>query len=412
LIGKLRAIWRILNGKLDTLLASQDGLAPRLDRAIGEAQAARAEAAALRGRLAALEQAVRDVQAAAQECAVRLPDHGPAIETLRIELEASRGEHVALAEGIAGQNASIADILSRLDDLPDRFDDTHHRIDRIGVHALEPMHANLARMRRALGRIEARQSEGAPLERSAFQVFSQDGEDGILWNLARLVLPERRRFVEFGVEDYAEANSRFLLTDGGWSGLVLDGSEENIARLRATPLYWQYNLKAETAFVTRENIDALLVAHGMGGPLGYLSIDIDGNDYWVWEAATAVEPLLVSVEFNWRFGPERAVSVPYDPAFVRQSAHPSWLYFGASLAALEKLGEKKGYALVGVSPSAVNAFFVRRELLSDSLPARTARELWQPGRFSEYHDDSGQMAKLSVEAQQALVLSLPLIEVE
>ncbi len=411
-MNPLRRLWHELNGKLDALLRGLDTVNPRLDRAIGEAQAARAECAALRTRLATLEQAVRDAAERAASERTQQTDPGPALDALKEEADAMRRENVSLAEGIAGLHASATDVLSRLDGLPDRFDAAQARIERLDVHTLEPVRTGLERLRRALGRIEARQSEGGPLERSAFQVFSQDGEDGLLWHLAQLVPPERRRFVEFGVEDYAEANSRFLLTDGGWSGLVLDGSEENIERLRESLLYWQHNLKAEQAFVTRENINALLTAHGMTGELGYLSIDIDGNDYWVWEAISSVDPWIVSVEFNWRFGPERAVTVPYRPDFVRQSAHPSWLYFGASLAALERLGTRKGYALVAVSPSAVNAFFVRRDILPPELPARTARELWRTGRFSEFHDSTGRMVKLSEEAQQELVLSLPLTAID
>ena len=401
-----QTIWRILNGKLDSLLRSLDAVGPKLDRAIGEAQAARAECRSLRERIAQLEAALGDRLEAGAE-GRRASEEG-----IREEIASARREHVSLAEGIAGLHGSAGEVLARLDGIPDRFDTLHDRVDQLDTDAIGPLRPALDRVRRSLGRVEGRQVEGLSLERSEFQVYSQAGEDGILWRLAALAPPERRTFVEFGVEDYLEANSRFLLTEGGWSGLVLDGSEENVAGIRKSLAYWQYDFKAERAFVTRENIDDLLREHGMAGELGYLSIDIDGNDYWVWEAIDSVDPLMVSVEFNWRFGPDRAVATPYDPDFVRQSAHPSWLYFGASLAALEKLGARKGYALVAVGSSAVNAFFVKRELVSEALPARSAGDLWRAGRFSEFHDDSGRMVKLSEREQRELVLSLPLIEID
>lgn len=394
-----RGIWRTLNGKLDALLRNLDAVGPKLDRAIGEAQAARAECRMLRERIAQLEVALDD---RLDESAVA---QRAAIDAIREEVDGARREHVSLAEGINGLQDSAAGAIARLDDLPGRLDAVSERMRQ----HLDP---TCDRLQRSLGRVEGRQLEGRSLEGCEFQVYSQAGEDGILWKLAELVPPERRSFVEFGVEDYREANSRFLLSEGGWRGLVLDGSDAHVSTIRNSLTYWHYNLRAEQAFVTRENIDELLRQHGVGRDLGYLSIDIDGNDYWVWEAIQSVDPAIVSVEFNWRFGPDRAVTVPYDPDFVRQSAHPSWLYFGASLAALERLGARKGYALVAVSSSAVNAFFVKKELVSPTLPARSAGELWRLGRFSEFRDDSGRMVKLSEREQQELVLSLPLVEID
>ena len=280
---------------------------------------------------------------------------------------------------------------------------------------LRTLRHRLTRMHEAIGRIESRQCADAgatDLAANEFQVYSQWGEDGIIQHLLRQVRVPRKVFVEFGVQDYVESNTRFLLVKDNWSGLVIDGSDEHIRFIRRDEIYWRHNLKAAHAFITRENINDLLRDHGISGEIGLLSVDIDGNDYWVWEALTAVDPVLVSVEFNWRFGPERAVSVPYDAGFVRQSAHSSWLYFGASLSALEKLGARKGYALVGIGSSAVNAFFVKREFLTPEIVPRTARELWRPGRFSEFHDDAGNMVKLSEQAQRELVLSLPLIEID
>lgn len=270
-------------------------------------------------------------------------------------------------------------------------------------------------LRESLGRVEARldAADASPrsLAEHEFKVYSQWGEDGILQHLVREVAVPRRVFVEFGVQDYTESNTRFLLINDQWSGLILDGSAGHMAFVRNDPIYWRYNLKAVQAFVTRENINALLREHGIMGEIGLLSVDIDGNDYWVWEAIDAVSPAIVVVEYNARFGPERAVTVPYDPAFVRENAHYSCIYYGASLAALVGLGRRKGYAFVGSNRAANNAFFVRRDLLPASVRELTAAEGWRQWQFREARDASGQLAFLDPQQEAAVLAGLELVEV-
>jgi len=280
------------------------------------------------------------------------------------------------------------------------------------VVALE---ARLQRVQEALGRIERRQLLARPpggWRGHEFRVFSQWGEDGLIQHLVHEVPVARRVFVEFGVEDYREANTRFLLVNDGWSGLVMDGSEENVRRIRQDPLFWQHNLKATQAFVTRENIDTLLAAQGLSGDIGLLSIDIDGVDYWVWEAITAVSPAIVVIEYNARFGAERAVSVPYDAGFVRSKAHHSMIYYGASLRALCLLGKRKGYALVGCNSAGNNAFFVRRDLLPASLPEREPAQAFVAAGFREARDERGALAFLDAAQEAAILRDLPVVEVD
>jgi hypothetical protein len=269
-------------------------------------------------------------------------------------------------------------------------------------------------LREALGRIESRQLANQPpasLHEAEFRVYSQWGEDGILDYLVRTVAVPRRVFVEFGVEDYTEANSRFLLTQRGWSGLVLDGSAENIKRIHQDAIFWRHHLKATAAFITRENINDLLRTNGLGGPIGLLSVDIDGNDYWVWEAITVVEPAIVVVEYNALFGPERRVTIPYQPKFVRSEAHWSHLYAGASLAALVALGRRKGYSFVGTNRPGNNAFFVRRELRPATLPELTAAQGFTPTQFRESRNKQGQLSFLPADEAARLIAGLPLEEV-
>lgn len=268
-------------------------------------------------------------------------------------------------------------------------------------------------IREALGRIESRQTADAKtLADAEFKVTSQWGEDGILQHILRnLRVQPRKVFVEFGVQDFTESNCRFLLTNCGWSGLVIDGSENNVNYIRQDPIYWRHNLKAVCSFITRENINDILTNAGLSGEIGLLSVDIDGVDYWVWEAITAVTPAIVVAEYNALFGAERAVTVPYDLAFVRSEKHHSNLYYGASLAALTSLARRKGLALVGTNTAGNNAFFVRQELLNDLLRERTVAEAFTQRSFREGRDETGALTFLSVQAEAAIATSQPLVEV-
>lgn len=273
----------------------------------------------------------------------------------------------------------------------------------------------LRRLQETVGRIEARQlghaPAGAGLQAHEFRVYSQWGEDGIIDRLVSEVPVEREVFVEFGVESYQEANTRFLLVNRNWAGLVMDGDARQVERIRRHRDYWLYNLKAVHAFVTRDNIDRLLAENGVTGPIGLLSIDIDGMDYWIWEAITAIDPAIVVVEYNYRFGPDAAVTVPYRDDFDRRRAHHSILYYGASLTALCGLARRKGYAFVGAGSAGLNAFFVRRDLMPDTLRELTAAEGFVAGQYDEAHDAEGRRHRMSYEEEHALVMGLPLTRV-
>ena len=270
------------------------------------------------------------------------------------------------------------------------------------------------RIQESLGRIEGRQLQDLPvgdIHATEFRVFSQWGEDGILRHLLRHVKVSRKIFVEFGVENYTESNTRFLLINGNWVGLVIDGSPENIDFVKRDDVYWRYNLKAECAFITRENINDLVRRNGITGEIGLLSVDIDGNDYWVWEAIEVVTPSVVVVEYNSRFGPERAVTVPYHAQFVRTAVHFSNIYYGASLAALCLLGERKGYSFVGCNTAGNNAFYVRNELMPPDLPKLKSTEGFVRSQFRESRNAQGGLALLSDAEEEAILDRLPVIEV-
>jgi hypothetical protein len=179
------------------------------------------------------------------------------------------------------------------------------------------------------------------LEEVEFQVFSQRGEDGIIQYIINQLEIPNRIFIEFGVENYTESNTRFLLMNNHWEGLVIDGSKENIKFIKEDFIYWKYDITAYHAFITRDNINELIKNYTDIQDIGLLSVDVDGNDYWIWEAIEVVNPRVVVCEYNSAFGSSKNVSVPYAEDFERTKAHYSNLYFGASLGAFCYLAEKK-----------------------------------------------------------------------
>ena len=244
------------------------------------------------------------------------------------------------------------------------------------------------------------------------RVFSQFGEDGIIQYLLRQVeLPKNLRvFVEFGVQDYIESNTRFLLVKDNWKGLIIDGDPENIRSIRQSVVSWRHDLTAISAFIDRTNINHLIAGNGISGEIGLLSVDLDGNDYWIWEALTVVNPRIVVAEYNSVFGPDDAVTVPYDPSFRRGIAHFSNLYWGASIKALEHLGRQKGYALVGSNSAGNNAFFVRRDCLG-GLRELTATEAYVESRFRESRNADGALTFLAGINRRRPIADMPLIDV-
>ena len=265
----------------------------------------------------------------------------------------------------------------------------------------------------ALGRIERRQVAQycSRIEDAEFRVFSQWGEDGIIQYLTHAIPINRKIFVEFGVENYTQANTRFLLTNDYWAGLVLDGSQENIAYLKKDVIYWGYNLKAECAFITKDNINDLIRRNGIEGDIGLLSVDIDGNDYWVWKAIDCISPRIVICEYNGLWGPTAKVSTPYNPEFVRGRAHFSMVYYGASITALTDLAGKKGYSLVAGNEAGNNIFFVRNDLLG-ALRIVKPSEVYRQSAFRECHDESGNLTFEDFATRQRRVRSLDLYDLD
>jgi hypothetical protein len=249
------------------------------------------------------------------------------------------------------------------------------------------------------------------LEEVEFQVFSQRGEDGIIQYLINKIDIPNKIFVEFGVENYTESNTRFLLINNNWAGLVVDGSKENVRFIKCDFIYWKYDLTAYNSFITRDNINQLISSYTSCTDIGLLSIDIDGNDYWVWEAINVINPRIVICEYNSIFGPEKQVTVVYNDGFTRRSAHFSDLYFGASLAAFVELGERKGYDFIGVASTGINAFFVRKDISAPFKKTDAVSGFIQsPNRDSR--DERGNLSFIRHNERLAVVKDMPVYDLQ
>jgi hypothetical protein len=208
-----------------------------------------------------------------------------------------------------------------------------------------------------------------------FRCHSQTDEDGILLFLFAVLGVTNKRCVEICAGDGVECNTANLILNHGWNGLLVDGDERNVerglrfyGRSRRTYVYPPEFLQA---WVTRDSVNDLLRSRDFAGAIDLLSLDMDGIDYWIWEALDAVTPRVVVLEYQDILGPDRCWTVPYADDF-RASDYPMTGgqpdFAGASLAAYVKLGRRKGYRLVGTNQYGYNAFFVRNGLRDELLP--------------------------------------------
>jgi hypothetical protein len=273
------------------------------------------------------------------------------------------------------------EFLRRLSTLAHQLDDS--------LHGYKSHKVNLGNIQ---NRLNLSKETVTSLEEVEFQVFSQFGDDGIIQYLvSKLDLPNKT-FVEFGVESYRESNTRFLLVNNNWKGLVIDGSQKNIDFIRRDYLSTVFQLYSECAFITKDNINDLIARMSFHQDLGLLSIDIDGNDYWIWKAITAVHPIIVISEYNADFGANNPWTIPYQVDFVYGKVHPR-NYWGTSLLSLCDLAEEKGYAFVGCNSQGNNAYFIRNDKLGN-FRKLTCEAGYNPAKFFIVRDKSGHRVDL------------------
>lgn len=214
---------------------------------------------------------------------------------------------------------------------------------------------------------------------SGFKVYSQHDEDGIIEEIFRRIGVTNRYFVEFGVGDGLENCTLYCLLKN-WNGSWIEASALCLETIQSKMAFLLRGarLRTKLSFINAENIEALFAELSVPDEFDLLSIDIDGNDYWVWRAIGQYRPRVVVIEYNASFQRTAACVVPYDPVAIWDRTN----YYGASLKALELLGYKKGYRLVGCNYTGVSAFFVREDCVGDRFAAPfTAENHYEPPRY-------------------------------
>jgi hypothetical protein len=205
-----------------------------------------------------------------------------------------------------------------------------------------------------------------------FRSHSQNQEDGILLYIFSLIGSTNKKVVEICAGDGIECNAANLIINHLWVGLLFDGNKQLIDRGKQYYVENQDTLCMQPslvhAWVTAENVNDLIRNSGfVEGEIDLLSLDMDGIDYWVWKAIDCISPRVIVLEFNWAWGTERSVTIPYQPEFTwdRKNERNALQYYGASLPAFVKLGREKGYRLIGCEHWGFNAFFIRNDVGRD-----------------------------------------------
>lgn len=213
---------------------------------------------------------------------------------------------------------------------------------------------------------------------TGFRVFSQFEEDGLLLFIFSVIGMTQKTFIEIGADDGVNSNSANLYFNFDWHGLFIDGNPKSIKRGRKFynkyPHPWFYKPKFICSKVLVENVNDLIKSADLKGEIGLLSIDIDGNDYWIWDALEVVQPQVVIIETHNEFGMEDIV-VPYDKDYFYPGKHP--VYHGASPIAMTNLAKKKGYRLVGSNELGFNFIFIKNGLVEKEIPEVSVESLLQ-----------------------------------
>lgn len=215
-----------------------------------------------------------------------------------------------------------------------------------------------------------------PFDQVEFRNYSENGEDGILLYIFSIVGESTKTCVDIGAATGVSGNCANLIVNHGWTGTLIDANQAYVeygrSYFRQHPSTRLFPPKFLHSKITAENVNQLLRTNCVSGEVDLLSLDIDGIDYWVWNALDVVTPRVVLAEIQAIWMTEASVTVPNEPDFVPHYIDGFGAYSGASLPAFVKLASKKGYRLVGSQRYGFNAVFVRNDVGQDVLPEVSA----------------------------------------
>ncbi len=211
------------------------------------------------------------------------------------------------------------------------------------------------------------------ISQAGFRCYSQFEEDGIILYILATIGMKTKKVVEICVGDGEECMATNLVINHGYQGFLFDGSEHNIRHARRF-----FNLKKDclltppslnVAWITKDNINKLLREVGASGEIDLLSLDIDGNDYYIWEAITEVNPRLCVFETHDIVPGDCSVTIPYEDNFnCRANSDGNPDFRSVSLLAMKKLSERKGYRMIGAHRHGFNVFFLRNDIATETFP--------------------------------------------
>lgn len=225
-----------------------------------------------------------------------------------------------------------------------------------------------------------RHADERRLLKSGYRVYSQADEDGILHEIFRRIGEGKRSFLELGVGNGLENNTLFFLVQG-WSGVWIEGSDRKAAAAKKNlaGLAGDGRLRIEHHFITAKTIDKKIASLTAGNEVDLLSIDLDGNDYYILDAIQSISPRVIVAEYNSKF----PADIPWIIEYNEDHRWDSTDYFGASLKSLEALLAARGYSLVGCNILGTNAFFLRSDLASEArfCAPFTSENHYEPSRY-------------------------------
>lgn len=201
------------------------------------------------------------------------------------------------------------------------------------------------------------------LNQVELKIFSQNGEDGIIDYLLESLSIQKPKFIEIGVGDYSEANTRYIFETRSPKGLIIDCNDQLKKKVEKNIKLWKGDLKIIEAFVNSKNILKILSLSNFKNKIDLFSLDIDGIDYWILKELPKNFSKIAVIEYNPYFGYKEPITVPNIKNFSRSKYHYSMLCFGMSLKATVELMSKKNFAFIGSNLMRNNAFFVRKDLL-------------------------------------------------
>ncbi|MDC1254184.1 hypothetical protein N8Z35_04525 [Pelagibacteraceae bacterium] len=233
-----------------------------------------------------------------------------------------------------------------------------------------------------------------------FKVYSQNGEDGIIDYLIYALSIKKLRFVEIGVGDYTECNTRFLINSYPFRGLLCDINSKLKDNVKYTYDAHRGSIKVFNNYVNSSNILEILKSNNFHKKLNLFSIDIDSMDYYVIEKLPNEISDIFIAEYNQNFGPNLEVTVPHLDQFDRHKYHYSGQCYGLSLRALINLMKKKGYVFLGCNVECCNAFFIlesKKDLIKLSLPDENDLTSYFNDYVCDMRDKDGNILNISID---------------